>query len=633
MRNGLTKTLAAIAIACLGYQAFALAPVVRAVPNPVVTDDVNPVTTPFTFVYADYVNLSDYVSDDGPIANIVWSFQLNGAAVPVSPADSYRLNGAQNLGTAGGTAVAPAAAGQVNLAANLTSPPGGGGTEFNNDANVNTPTVRDINQSPYAGPNTDSGAAANAIMRVQKIWLWASDGTLATSTPLSLYTQKIGAVGSVDRLSGTPTPGPVNSYTRDFATSTQSWVQGALFGSTTMSSSGPGNCVNVTALGANIGEWISPYNVAPLVNNAVYRIRLTMTTDQTTPGLVPLWDMILENLNTNPASGGAVINGDDVYLADYFFLDNLGSANAIKGPATGLNQFDMWYAPSALLTPQWQSVTTGAFQPALDANNDFRLHFRLLDSDSAGIGGQFDAGTVCMTNISINRFDYSRLYTSGNADVYTLNPIISGISGVNVDDLLPHLGITNGAGSNRDFSTAPLTLTPADPAGWLVEITSIKPGDTIKPNPSQIEYGDGSSTLDNFPVDWQNNTLYQLLVDASAPDAAGETNGPDCIRLGFDTQTIEEFADSYMLSGYNAIGMPKQTTSVVPNGPQTYTAFFYGHNRSLSTVPQVARLAWRIDIINTDSYNRPSPTILRNLGGTRFHSIKVRIIKFIGSGL
>jgi hypothetical protein len=630
----------------MGYQAFALAPVVQRVPNAVITDDPADVSAAFTFVYADFVNLNNYVSDDGDIANIIWSWSNSGALTR-----AYAINGSgPHTGVA--DAVAPPANSIINSATNIATHPAfaGAGSEINPDANVNTPTLRDTVLSPYGGPNVDPGGVDGQVLAQQSILLWASDGTLATSTsqPTILYTMYRGGAGaSTDHLSSTPAPTPVSVQAQSFATATNNWVQGFVLGSTTMASGAGGLCATVTATGGNIGEWVSPFSIMPLVNNAAYRIRLNMSTTQTTLDRGPLWDLYLRNLNYDPSTGTPIgpPTGDDCYVADYYFLDHTDSANRI-GSAPGLTQFDIWFTPSPVASPRWQSTTSGIYTAAIGSGRDMRMIFRVIDSDSAGIGGELDFGQVCMTGITIDRFDLSNLYVTGNAEVYNLNPIISGINGVKVVDLLTQFGITSGAGSNKDFSTAPLTVTPADPLGWLTEITSILPGDNNDPPANDPAYinSNGAVSIDNWPIVWESNVLYQLLVGVSAPDVTAESNGPDSLRLGFEAKSAELFADSYMLSGFpNADtditnpGMPKRTTAQAnnpPSGPalgiQTYMMFFWSHNKSLSTTPEIARIRPKVEILNTTSYNHWTGSPLRNLGGIRIHSINVRKVHFFG---
>lgn len=596
MRNGFTKTLAAVAMAWFGYQAFAVAPVVRDLPDAVVGNDETPATGAAPFIYRDFLDLSSatVVSDDGPRTSLTWSYTSPGR---------YRFNGATPLNTGTESPVTPPAAKVINSNANITAT-----GESNPDANAFTPTIRDVILTPFGGPNVDP--PGTGIVASEVVTLFASDGTTAGSNSMIVYSDD----GGTDRLSATPLPAGVVVYSANLATGTNGWVSGSPIGATTFSSVG-GICTSVTATGDNIGEWISPYNLFPTVDNAVYRIRLTMSTNQTTAGSVPLWDLIIQNLQL---TGGVTTAGDQAFIADYFFLDGTGSANAIAGPATGRNQFDVWYAVSAFRTAQWRSATTGAFQPSLDADNDARMVFRVLDVDGAGYGANVDSGQICMTNIEITRFDYANVI-EGDV-VYSLSPITSGINGVSVTDVI---GTGAGAGSTRDFATNPLTITPTDAAGWLVELTFITPGDTTNPSVVDPSYGSGTSIIDNYPIIWEANTLYQYTVNASAPNAAGETSGPDAIRLGFDAKTIEIFGDSYILTGLpGRPGMPKQ------GAPQPYTMFWWSHNASLTTVPEANRLRWKLDLLNTDAYNRPTATDTRNPGGVRFHNIEVRKITF-----
>jgi hypothetical protein len=395
-------------------------------------------------------------------------------------------------------------------------------------------------------------------------------------------------------------------------------VSSTPIGSITYQVAGPGLCISTTPAGANLGEWVSPYGAnggVTLTNNSVYRMRATMSTNQTTPGSVPFWDIYLQNFDpANPV-------GAQAYLADYYFLDGTGSANAVKGPATGLNTFDLWYAPAALTTPQWTDGTSGVFTSTYDTKRDFRLIFRILDVDGAGYGAETDSGQICLTNLVVDKFDLARMYLIGNATVYNLNPMIPGQNGVSILNLLhDSFGILDGTGATTDYVTSSaLTLAPADPNGWLTELTTLTPGDTNNPTVNDPNYGDGSAVVDNYPVTWDSNSLYEVLVTVSAPDAAGQNNGPDALRIGVDTKTAELVADSYMTTGLSRVGMPKLAA------PQTYSMFFWSHNRSASVFPNTARLRWRMEVLNASSFN-PA----RKTGGIRIHSVQVKKVNFFG---
>jgi hypothetical protein len=625
MRNGLTKTLAAIAIACLGYQAYAVTPVVNEIPIVFVTDDTQGVTgattfvtTPNTYVYEDFVNLNNYVSDDGPLSSLIWSYKGAG----IDGDSDYRLNGAAPLADAD-SRIAPPAGSVVNSATNIAAVTNrGDGTagEYNPDSNVLTPTIRNNAQSPlnafYTSYPDTSATPVGTILNSETITLYASDGTTASvGRDVLVYTEK----GGVDRLSATTAPTPVLVASQNYATATNGWVTAGLVGATTFTNPAEGMCLTVDlATDPNIGEWASPYGLIPLVANSVWRIRATLNTTQNTSGQVPLWDFLIQNYAVDGSQGALG------YLGDYFFLDNVGSANAIKGPAAGLNQFDVWYTPSAIMTPQFATATTAPY----DASNDMIVIFRVLDGGaSSGFGGQLDSGRICLQDLNIRRFDLSALYTVGNPDVYDLQPIVSGTNGVSIVNYQAQGAPGSpGSGSTANFSGGVLTLTPADPEGWLIEATLISPGNDIDP-----PLGDPNSAeiVDNYPVTWQSNTLYQILVDASAPDLMGENNGPDALVVSFDTKTNELLADSYILTGMNRVGMPKV------GAPQTYTTFFWSHNVTNTGNANGNRLRWKVFVLNTDIYDKPlvpgyGTSTARNLGGITISRIKTRVVHFYG---
>jgi hypothetical protein len=585
-------------MAWLGSQAFAIAPVVRDLPDAVIGNDESVVTGAVPFIYRDFLNLASntVASDDGPLSSLVWTY---------ASAGRYSFNGVAPIIIGTDSPVSPPAAKVINSPANITT-----AGESNPDSNAFTPTIRDTTLSPIGGPNVDPGGSG--IVASEVVTLFASDGTTAGMNDLIVYSDD----GGTDRLSATPIPPPTTVYSANFLTGTNSWVSGTPVNSATLSTAG-GLCISVTATNTNIGEWISPYNIFPTVDNAVYRFRLNMTTNQGTAGAGPLWDLLIQNLALD-GSGNPTNGTDQAFSGDYFFLDNTGSANAIAGPSQGLNQFDVYYAVSAFRTQQWRSTTTGAFQPSLDPANDARLVLRVLDAENAGYGGESDSGQICMTSILIERFDFGNIL-EGNI-VYQLDPITSGINGVSIDNLIARLSPgTAGSGSSNDFNTNPLTITPADANGWLTELTFVTPGDTTNPPVTDPGYGSGSSIIDNYPIVWQDNTLYMYTAMVNAPDATGETDGPDCLRLGFDAKTIELFGDSYILTGLTGKpGMPKT------GAPQPYTMFWWSHNASLSTVPEAARLRWKLDVLNTTpSYDRPAGNTA-NQGGIHIDSIVVR---------
>jgi hypothetical protein len=610
MMNGLTKALAAVAIACLGYQAFAVAPVVNQIPSPVVTDDSGVtggtpvgVSDPYLFVYVDWINLLNYVSDDGDPAALVWSFaSASDIADGAGGVGDYSFNAARALDLATENPVTPPGVATLSSAANITA-----AGEYNTDGNVLTPTVRDISLSPFGGPNVTTGTLAGQLLNMDTITLFASDGTTFGQRSFIAFTESSGGV-NIDRLSATPVPTPVNVATINFATGPNSWVFVPGLG-TTVSSTVGGICINVPLTGTNVAEWVSPYGAVQLVDNSVVRMRFTMSTTATVAGTVPLWDIIVQNLDRT-----GTVAADHSYLADYYFWDNAGSANAIAGPAQGRTSFEVWYAPAAVTTNQWRN---GAFTAGNEPINDMQIHFRILDADGASVG-EADAGTICVTNLVIDRFDLANVVT--DVQEYLLDPITFGISGVSVATLADP--------STPNFTTNPLTITPTNAAGWQTNITSVTPGDSTNPDVTSPSYSE-AAIADNFPIVHQSNTLYKLEVELSAPDANSEQRGPDGVRLGMDLKTNEVLAESYYTTGMGFVGAPK--TVATAGGPQMYTMFFYGHSATQVVGPTgAARVRPRVDVLSAPTYNRPNGTDVNNTGGVRIHSIRVSRVTFFG---
>jgi hypothetical protein len=610
MRNGFTKTLAAVAMACLGYQAFAVVPVVGNVPSPVVTDDAQPVTGSYNFVYADFIDLDDYVSDDGDIANIVWSF-ASAANEASSPAGGiYAFNAADPLNLSTDDPATPPLAAQISREANITV-----NGESNPDGLVNTPTVRDITLSPFGGPNVPAGSTPGEILNMDVITLFASDGTTAGSNSFVAYTAAYGD-GSAggDRLSAAAEPPPVNESTINFATGTNNWVQGQVVGGTVMSSTGGLSASVTLANSASIGEWVSPYGIIDLVANSVWRLRASMASDQGTVGSQPLWDVIVHNFDN---VGGAPATFG--YATDNYFLDNTGGASRIQvGAGPGLSTFEIWTTPLAVRTAQWNNPTTGAFTAARDAANDMQIIFRLLHAHAAGINAQQDSGQLTMTGLVIDRFDLDNQNPLTNVDVYTIgttNPWQLGANGVTVTEII-------GGGSNP-FTASQMDILPP-PGGWTLELTQVIPGDGNDPIPSDPSYAaNAAQVLDNYPILHEANQLYEIQAELSAPDANAVTDGPDAVRLGYNTKTFEHFADFFMLSGLDNVGMPRTGAS------QTYTAFFWSHNPTSLAAQNVDRLRWRFEVLNSDTFNTNRDNA-NNTGGVRIHSIKVRKVSFFG---
>jgi len=583
MKKGLTLTLLTVVVAWVGFQAQALAPVISDMPDFIVGNG-DEVTGAMGFVYPDAIHLDDYVVDpDGSDANVLWSFDSAGR---------YLLNGVEALSS--GDPLAPGAK-EISSAANIPA----GEADF--DTNAHTVTLRDQIFTPLTGTGTTPGS--NGIVASEVVTLYASDGSTYAQTSILVYSNNGGqdSTSPVAPLKETMTFGV--GQTHGFA--------GTNEGGTT-SVTADGLCMTVDLTGMNFATWASAYGSAAegldLVDNKIYKFHLYATSDQTTPLKVPLWDFIVENLDPGVA-------GDFAYAADIWVHDNVGSANATKGPSVGRNDFYFWYAPAAVATPQWKDASTGAFTAAHDPNNDMRYRWRTLDSDLP-YGGANDSGTVCLQSVTVQRFDLNDMFAVG-APVYE-------VTNFGTADVLTFDVVTGSGAQESTFTVGgggELTITPQNASvGWDLQICSINPGDGVW-NPTA-----DTGLPDDFPIAWEGETLYQIVSSISAEGSAGglgETNGHDAIRISMDNPGFELISESYMTTGLDRCGAPKAGAG------QDFMAFYYSNSESLSSVANHHRLRPRLDALSTTGYNRPDG-VTNNKGGMVFHNWKVQKVTFPG---
>lgn len=441
-------------------------------------------------------------------------------------------------------------------------------------------------------------------MASEVVTLYASDGSTYAQTSLMVYSDN----GGFD---GTSPLAPPEERTEFGVGQTHGYASGDTLGSGVPSVSADGLCFSVVDAGANFVTWASGYGSAAggqdLVANKVYKFHLFATSTQTTPLKVPLWDFILENLNPGVA-------GDFAYAADFWVHDNVGSANATKGPAVGRNDFYFWYAPAAVGTPQWNDASTGAFTSAHDANNDMRYRWRTLDSDLP-YGGANDSGLVCLKSVTVQRYDLSAKVVNG-APVFE-------VTNFGTADLKMFDVVTGGTAEESNYTVGgggAVTITPKSAAGWDLQICSINPGNGVWDPLAD------TGLTDDFPMPWVGETLYEMVASISADGAAGglgETNGHDAIRMSMDNPGFELISESYMTTGLDRAGVPKAGAG------QNFVSFFYSNSESLSSVANHHRLRPRLDAISTTGYNRPSATD-HNKGGMVIHSWKVQKVQFPG---
>jgi len=550
MRKGLTLTLMAVVVSVMGLNAMAMAPTVLEIRD-IIVGDAEDVSASNIFVYPDALDLSEFVTDDGlPGDDLFWSFYES--------TDTYIINGMASLADTDDP-TSPPAAKTINLADDETYVAVAENVTNSRDTNPETITIRNNALSPITGTAPYDEPSFTGMDAGTALTMFCSDSDKAGSYTLFVFTNNEGFDGA----SGGPQWTPV--VTRDFSAGTNSWAFEKLFGSSGANSGTTGGiCVSTPAAGDQAARWMGPYGETAdggtsLVNNNVYRIRLTMNSTQTTVNQCPLWDFIIENQNNNGSQGAFC------YGADYWFLDNLGGANAIQGPSVGRSTFDIVWAPACVSLPAWQSA---AFSTANEDANDMRMIFRMFDFASANYDAGNDSGTICISEMKIDRADISSLTSS--ATVYS-------------DDNLTaanwrSVPAVSASGTSSVFSGGNLTIEPT--GTWTDEIIAIEPGDA-----------DFSATdlADNYPFSWDANTLYKMEVVISSPDANSEAHPPDFIIMRMDTASNELFMESYVVPNMDRAAMPKQAGG-------TYVGFFYSHNVSLTSEAAYKTLRARLAV-------------------------------------
>ena len=574
MRKGLTLTLMAVVVSVMGLNAMAMAPTVLEVRD-IIVGDGEDVSAANIFVYPDVLNLGDYATDDGlPGDDLFWSFY--------DSTDTYRINGMASL-TGSDDPTSPPTANTINLADDETYVADAGNVWNSRDTDPETITIRNNTLSPIAGSDYDE-PGFTGLDSGTALTLFCSDSDKAGSYTLFVYSNNEG----FDGFSGGITWVPV--ATRDFSSATNSWTFEELFGTTGSSSSTAGGiCVSTPAAGDQAARWLGPYGETAdggtsLVNNNVYRIRLTMNSTQMTVNQCPLWDFIIENQN-NDGSQGAF-----AYGADYWFLDNLGGANAIEGPSVGRPSFDIVWAPACVSLPAWQSA---AFSVANEDANDMRMIFRMFDFASSNYDAGNDSGTICISEMKIDRIGIADLASAGT--VYS-------------DDNLTAAGwrstaAVSASGTSSTFADGNLTIEPT--GTWTDEIIAVEPGDT--------DFS-AAELADNYPFAWEADTLYKMEVEISAPDANSEAHPPDFIILQMDSASNELFMESYVIPNLDRAAMPKQAGG-------TYVGFFYSHNVSLTSEAAYKTLRARLAVGALSGI-----TAFTNDGGLTIESVTVNKI-------
>lgn len=592
MKRRFHVTLLAVAIAVVGSSAFAMAPVINTVRSPVIADDA-PSTDANVFVYPDALDADTLASDpDSTVTpdGIIWSYY--------SATGNYQINGRDSLDP-GNIANDP----NNPTSAQELGPPGAtydSALDDPNaaDSNLRTLTFRDAGYSPISGPNVDPtpGDPTSSVVRQEVVTLFASDGSSWSMRNVMVYTESNGR----DRLSSS---GEEVLNITPSATGTLPWVSTDFSGGSMTFSDSSGLCIQTPGPGTgNFGQWLSPYGIVDLVQNAVYRVRLTLDSNGTAlpANTTPFWDFVIDNFDgTNPLV-------QNKYAADFMNIDNEGGANSVGlSTTTGRGIFDIWYTPPAVLATDWNDPTNGQFTTAADPLNDMRMNFRVLDVVNASFDGSADAGTLCMRNVNVTRYDMSEMAAVGAPayDVSTITASTHVVSSI--------FGATN---TTTTFSGGNVTIAPntggaAGADAWDVEVIQFDPGNaTIG----------GTENIDNWPIVWASDQLLMGTLTVQAPDAQSEATPPDVISLTWDTPTNEMLLRTEVYATSNTNGLPKQAA------PTDLVSFFYTHNATASTGLEFNRIRMRVLLLLTTSINSGGNN--NNLGGVTIQAEKIEQI-------
>jgi hypothetical protein len=146
----------------------------------------------------------------------------------------------------------------------------------------------------------------------------------------------------------------------------------------------------------------------------------------------------------------------------------------------------------------------------------------------------------------------------------------------------------------------------------------------VFPGDGNVNFADGATLVDNYPVKWTANTLLKGTVTVQAPNAAGENTPPDVLVLLWDTPTNELIVASSVISSVDTLGLPKQaqTTDLI--------GFYYTHSVTLSGnagAGEFDRIRLRTQILATDSIL--SGGNADNLGGITILGDKIEAISSV----
>jgi hypothetical protein len=312
--------------------------------------------------------------------------------------------------------------------------------------------------------------------------------------------------------------------------------------------------------GVNFVIWISPERYHDLVDNTVYGARATMTTDAVGDA-IPFLDFVVDNFNT---AGPGNNYGQFAWV-----LSVDGNASAIGATPTA---FDFLWAPNAVATPQW---TAGAHDDAAaDPFNDPRYQFRIIDAN-AGIGTDFDAGTICISSLEIYSVNHDAIQT---AAVEYNAPI----------DSLTHFAAPQGFDTGSSASI--------DDGSDSATITTSTSGDSS----AQFGYFDASLAnlnLQLYPVqEAGSRAAYRTRISIRA--ATSTADPVDALFLAMDKTNSELGVQGYTLSTGGGVMVGAASPQLAA---ADYEMYFMNQAPTNSGTPDADRLRGLFFTFNTDA--------------------------------
>jgi hypothetical protein len=619
MKKGLAVTLVMAAVALThGTLTYAEAPTINAPPD-VIIGDLEGATSAATgtnvFVFPDAFSLSGlFISDDNVTSTTVrWSF--------VDASGRYELNGVESLDIGGGedprnpgTADISQAnddAGDTTPAGpmNATNVPEGQPRDPEADGLADTVTFRDVDLSP---DNTNPGEPAGGmavgsltdVVNSAMISLWAGDGTTATAQMMMVYTSNnttdgLTGGGAVVVPLGAATDRDFTGFTDLPGLAAAGWTfsdffTGLLTATGTVGTSGM--CVETQLVGDAGGIWRSDEGYVPLVDNALYRIRVRANHSQANgSNTQALWDILLANFN-----GAVVTFGDQQWS-----FENTGSANGIG--AGGRTDIIVYSAPNSHALPAWRGTLPGggsnpdnalsAFDPSNASFRDMQIQIRMLDI-GAGLQADQRSGTLCIEEITVGRVDVSDIQVI--ASFYGSDAGDLDATAYNAIDLFG-TSVFNGDG------TITVDMGPA-------------PGPAVPPATNDIDRfilqpnvgGSSTTNADQYPIPYvDSDVLYRMRIGmtngVSGSASAGTIDPLDIISMNWNAITTEVGKIGFTTRGApgGALDRAASPRSLADGGVVSeYVSYLYSQAATLvdtGLLPDADRLRGFLDVFNFDA--------------------------------